>query len=158
MMLVISLDQYTKSLAIEFLLGKDTYSYFYDVFRLSYAENSGAFLSLGSGLPKVLRYFIFSGLVLVFLVGLAIHLISNLRSHPNYLAGLSLMLSGGISNLYDRLQYGGVVVDFMNLGFGTFRTGIFNVADIAIVIGVVIIAFSVNIKSQTSTISPMKVN
>ncbi|GAA5139441.1 signal peptidase II [Thalassotalea piscium] len=156
--LVISLDQYTKFLAIEFLSEKDTHNYFYDVFRLSYAENSGAFLSLGSGLPKELRYLIFSGLVVVFLVGLAIHLISNLRSHPNYLAGLTFILSGGVSNLYDRLQYGGVVVDFMNLGIGTFRTGIFNVADIAIIIGVVIITFSVNIKSQTSTISPMKVN
>ena len=63
MTLVISLDQYTKLLAIEFLSEKDIHSYFYDVFRLSYAENSGAFLSLGSGLSKELRYFIFSGLV-----------------------------------------------------------------------------------------------
>lgn len=143
MLLVISLDQYTKLLAIEFLSGKDTCSYFYDVFRLSYAENSGAFLSLGSGLPKVLRYFIFSGLVLVFLVGLAIHLMSNLRSHPNYLAGLSLILSGGISNLHDRIQYHGVVVDFMNIGVGSFRTGIFNVADIAILLGAILITFNV---------------
>ncbi|MGB1200731.1 MAG: signal peptidase II [Cognaticolwellia aestuarii] len=142
MIFVISLDQYTKLFAIEFLSGKDIHSNFHDVFRLSYAENSGAFLSLGSGLPKELRYFIFSGLVVVFLVGLAIHLVANLRSHLNYLAGLNLMLSGGISNLYDRLQYDGVVVDFINIGIGTFRTGIFNIADIAIVIGVIIVLYS----------------
>lgn len=29
----------------------------------------------------------------------------------------------------------GAVVDFLNIGFGSFRTGIFNIADIAIVVG-----------------------
>ena len=46
----------------------------------------------------------------------------------------SAILGGGISNIYDRLLYGGVI-DFMNMGFGSLRTGIFNIADICIMIG-----------------------
>ena len=47
-----------------------------------------------------------------------------------------------MSNLIDRLRYGGYVVDFLNVGIGSLRTGIFNVADMAIMAGVIIWAFS----------------
>jgi signal peptidase II len=47
-----------------------------------------------------------------------------------------LVLSGGFSNLYDRITNNGGVVDFMNMGIGGLRTGIFNVADMAIMAGV----------------------
>lgn len=47
----------------------------------------------------------------------------------------SLVLAGGLGNLLDRLIYDGRVIDFMNLGIGSLRTGIFNVADVCITIG-----------------------
>jgi signal peptidase II len=53
-----------------------------------------------------------------------------------------LIVGGGVSNLIDRLRYGGYVVDFLNVGIGSLRTGIFNVADMAIMAGVIIWAFS----------------
>ena len=43
----------------------------------------------------------------------------------------SLLIAGAI----DRLLFDGRVIDFMNLGIGGLRTGIFNVADVAIVAG-----------------------
>lgn len=136
---IVSLDQFTKSLATEFLLGKETISYCYDVFRLTFAENSGAFLSVGSNLSQELRQLIFIGLVAILLISLFVYLIINFSTHPNKFVGLILILSGGISNLYDRIQYHGVVVDFMNVGIGTYRTGIFNIADVSIVIGAFLI-------------------
>lgn len=48
--------------------------------------------------------------------------------------GLALAAGGGISNLADRVRYG-AVVDFLNVGIGPVRTGIFNVADMAILLG-----------------------
>jgi signal peptidase II len=45
-----------------------------------------------------------------------------------------LIIGGGLSNIYDRIV-AGKVVDFMNIGIGGLRTGIFNVADNAIMIG-----------------------
>ena len=57
------------------------------------------------------------------------------------LLGLALFWAGGASNLLDRLAFG-KVVDFINVGVGPVRTGIFNVADIAIMLGVSILALA----------------
>lgn len=54
--------------------------------------------------------------------------------------GLALFFAGGASNLIDRVAFGSVI-DFLNIGLGQFRTGIFNVADVAIVAGVAILLF-----------------
>ena len=45
--------------------------------------------------------------------------------------GFVLFLAGGLSNLTDRIAIGSVI-DFLNVGIGPLRTGIFNVADVAI--------------------------
>ena len=56
------------------------------------------------------------------------------------MVGLVLFLAGGASNLIDRVAFGSVI-DFLNIGLGPFRTGIFNVADVAIMAGVAILLF-----------------
>ena len=50
------------------------------------------------------------------------------------LLGVALFVAGGASNFPDRIIYG-MVIDFMNVGIGSLRTGIFNVADMAIMLG-----------------------
>ena len=45
-----------------------------------------------------------------------------------------LFFAGGVSNWVDRVAMG-TVIDFMNIGIGPFRTGIFNMADVAIMAG-----------------------
>jgi signal peptidase II len=50
---------------------------------------------------------------------------------------LSLIAGGGLSNLIDRIAYGGYVIDFLNIGLGGLRTGIFNIADVAIMVGAI---------------------
>ena len=50
------------------------------------------------------------------------------------LLGATLFVAGGASNLVDRITYG-TVIDFMNAGIGPLRTGVFNVADMAIMLG-----------------------
>ena len=60
-----------------------------------------------------------------------------LVSFPGF--ALALILSGGVGNLIDRVLRGGLVVDFMNVGIGTLRSGIFNVADLGIVGGLVLL-------------------
>ena len=57
------------------------------------------------------------------------------------LSGASLVLAGGASNWIDRLVRGSVI-DFMNVGIGRLRTGVFNVADVAIMAGVTCIVVS----------------
>ena len=60
---------------------------------------------------------------------------SPLRHLPPALFGLALVAAGSLSNFADRVAYGRVI-DFLNVGIGGLRTGIFNVADVAIMVGV----------------------
>ena len=52
-----------------------------------------------------------------------------------------MFAAGGASNWIDRVMHGSVI-DFMNVGIGPFRTGIFNVADMAIMLGTGIVVFA----------------
>ena len=56
---------------------------------------------------------------------------------PQFVFVLALSVAGGVSNLIDRVAAGGLVMDFLNLGIGRLRTGIFNVADMALTFGVI---------------------
>ena len=49
---------------------------------------------------------------------------------------MALVVGGGLGNLVDRVMREGAVVDFLNVGIGPVRTGIFNMADVFIVAGV----------------------
>jgi signal peptidase II len=51
------------------------------------------------------------------------------------------VIGGGISNLLDRLIQDGGVTDFLSVGFGEFRTGIFNLADVYILLGSFILGY-----------------
>ncbi len=62
----------------------------------------------------------------------------------------SLVLSGGLGNLVDRIINDGRVIDFMNIGIGSLRTGIFNVADVCITVGVVLLVFQALQRSRRS--------
>ena len=53
--------------------------------------------------------------------------------------GIALFVAGAASNGIDRVLHGSVV-DFLNVGIGPVRTGIFNVADVALLLGVAMVA------------------
>jgi signal peptidase II len=136
---LVAADHATKWLAIEFLKGRAPLIYLGDIFRLQYATNTGAFLSLGAGLPDAVRPYVLTGLNGLILLGVALFLIVKRHISTAVALALTLILAGGIGNMIDRIFRDGVVVDFMNLGipWGPFpvRTGIFNIADIAIMGG-----------------------
>lgn len=109
-------------------------SYLNDIFRLVYAENTGAFLSLGSGMNDNLRYWVLAVVPVLVLLYIFFHVLTAKNLHIVQQAAFGFILGGGLSNIYDRIMEGRVV-DFMNMGFGTLRTGIFNVADMSIMLG-----------------------
>jgi signal peptidase II len=135
MLATIGCDRVTKHFAAATLAEAPTRSFMADTIRLQYMENTGAFLNLGSDWPVEIRTVVFSGGSAVLLLAAAIITFRSRRS-GSAAAGLALFVAGGASNLVDRVAQGRVV-DFMNVGIGPVRTGIFNVADMAIMAGVV---------------------
>jgi signal peptidase II len=133
-------DQATKSMAQSHLTETDSWSFLGDAVRLQLAYNSGGFLGLGATLPAQWRVGLFSvGGALVLLVLLSYALFARAVSTP-VLVAFALLLAGGVGNLADRLMNGGLVIDFINIGLGPIRTGIFNVADIAVTAGVLVLS------------------
>ncbi len=128
-------DQTTKSIARSSLPESESFSFFFDTVRLQLVYNNGTFLSMGSFFPAKWRKRIFTvGVAILLLCALAYAFIAKPGS-SFMVSALALIFSGGLSNLLDRIAYGGSVADFINLGLGPVRTGIFNVADIAITVG-----------------------
>ncbi len=119
--------------------------YFYDNIQLlgkhltlTKVENSGAFLSLGANLPDFAKMLFLLALpVIALILGLVFLLFKS--DLPNQkLVGLCFIIGGGIGNLFDRWRYGSVT-DFLHIQVGIFQTGIFNLADVSIMVGAFII-------------------
>jgi signal peptidase II len=129
----IGCDRVTKHVATTTLAGAPTRSFMSDAVRLMYAENAGGFLGVGADLPLPARTIVFTiGTSLLLVAGIAAAVRLNLTGWP--LLGLGLASAGAASNLLDRIVRG-TVIDFLNLGIGPLRTGIFNIADVAVVVG-----------------------
>ncbi len=78
---------------------------------------------------------IFTGAVALLLLGLVFAALFARRLDRIRFIALTLVAGGGMSNLIDRLMFHGRVTDFLNVGLGSLRTGIFNVADMTILAG-----------------------
>lgn len=129
----IACDQATKHVAASSFTDVIPYSLVGGVVELLYSENPGAFLGLGSGLHHSTRFWLLTVGVGLLLLVFGAKLVRATRLPE--LIGWSLVIGGGLSNLIDRLMRDGRVIDFLRLGIGDHRTGIFNVADAAIVLG-----------------------
>ncbi|HET9196310.1 MAG TPA: signal peptidase II [Vicinamibacterales bacterium] len=134
----IGCDRVTKHVAATALSETSSRSFLADTIRLEYVENTGAFLGMGADWPPAVRTAIFGVGNAALLLGLVI--VAMRRRWPSRaLLGVGLCVAGGASNLVDRITYG-MVIDFMNVGIGPLRTGIFNVADVAIMLGAGVLA------------------
>ena len=132
-LLTIGCDHATKRVAASTLEGEPNRSYAGDVLRLGYTENTGGFLSLGARLPESARALVFQGGAGLLLLGVTVYGIRRLHAGEPAL-GIVLIAAGGWSNWIDRVMRGSVI-DFLNVGIGPLRTGVFNVADVAIMLG-----------------------
>lgn len=133
----IGCDRVTKNLAKTHLAHREAISYCHDTFRLEYAENTGAAMSLGADWPGPARFWLFNVFPVAMLLLLLAYLVQHARQlHWVQVSSLALIFAGGMGNLIDRIFNDSRVPDFMILGIDTIRTGIFNVADMCITFGV----------------------
>ncbi len=125
-----------------------------DFFRITYIENPGMAFGLNPGNSFKLWISVFSILASI---GIIIYLYLMKKERFTLRFSLALILGGAIGNLIDRLFYGifygyaplfyGKVVDFFDINFFHFtlfgktfdRWPIFNIADAAVTVGVLIL-------------------
>lgn len=150
LLLSVGCDQGTKRLATETLKSAPPRSHLSGMVQLRYAENPGAFLSLGAAIPEPHRTAVFRGGVGLFLLALAAWSLLRRDLKQLELAAYALFLGGGLSNWYDRMVNDGRVVDFMILRLGPLHTGVFNVADVAIMVGVGLLLLEVALQRAAS--------
>jgi signal peptidase II len=142
-LIFIGCDRATKDLAKSHLKDKEPVSWFHNTVRLEYVENTGAFLSFGDNWSRPVSLWLFSIIPLFFLSGFFVYALRR-SGRMNFIGMLpfTLIFSGGIGNIIDRILYDRHVTDFMNLGILNLRTGIFNFADVYVTTGIIILLFA----------------
>lgn len=128
-------DQATKHVAEARLDPFQPISLWSDLVRFELVPNVGGFLSLGQNLPETVRTALFSVLVPASLALICFWLLRDGQASGRMVAGLGLVAGGGVGNWLDRLAQG-AVTDFVSIGVGPLRTGIFNLADVLIFLGI----------------------
>jgi signal peptidase II len=134
--IVIALDRWTKqwaSLSLPFnhpvpLLG--------DYLRLTYTRNSGVAFGIGQGTG--FPYYVFSLVAIVVILWMFLR---GRAAGPVRQLALALILGGAIGNLVDRVT-SGEVVDFIEVGIPQWHWPVFNVADSAVTVGVILFALA----------------
>lgn len=138
----ISIDQFTKKWAVDTLKDEPPSFYMDRILRIDYAENTGAFLGTGSDLSSTMSLILLKILPLLVLLGITGYVFYTKAMPQLATIAFSLVLGGGFSNVTDRFLNNGAVVDFMNMGIGGLRTGIFNFADVFIMLGIFLLLLS----------------
>ncbi|MGW8256339.1 MAG: signal peptidase II [Thermoguttaceae bacterium] len=133
----IGCDQATKRIATRTLHGSAPKSLLADTIRFDFALNPGGFLSLGCNLPDNIRIWVFVAFNSCLMLALFTFLCLKRRIQFLLFVSLVFILAGGIGNLIDRVWNHGLVTDFINVGIGPVRSGVFNVADMAVTFGAI---------------------
>lgn len=130
---LITLDQYTKYLAVIHLKDKPAYNIISGVLELNYLENQGAAFGM---LPNQKVFFIFVAIVILSVVGYVLYKMPDKKKYTKLHFLFSLIVAGSIGNMIDRIRYD-YVVDFIY--FVRLNFPIFNVADIYVSLSAVIL-------------------
>jgi len=137
----IGCDRVTKDYAKQNLVVPQPRSYFHGTVQLQYEENPGGMMSIGAHLSESVRFLLLTVFVGVCLLMFLLFALANQRLRQAQIIGISMILGGGCGNLFDRLANDGMVIDFIILRAGQLHTGVFNVADVSILSGVVVLLF-----------------
>ena len=136
---ILVLDQWTKSLIIKKLLLYQKVEVIQGFFNILHVRNTGGAFGIFGGDKGGVGSILFVVVSLV-AIGVIAFLFVRIKEDEKTLAlSFSLILSGAIGNLIDRLRYG-EVIDFLDFYLSSTHWPTFNVADSAICIGIGLMA------------------
>ena len=131
-------DQVTKSMARKQIPDNERIEVIGERFILTKAENTGMMLGSGSNLDPTAKTIIVYILPTVMLTVLFFFTLFQTKLNHLMVFSLTFIIGGGFGNIIDRIRYGSVT-DFLHMDFGMVQTGIFNLADVSIMIGAILI-------------------
>lgn len=132
---ILSSDLYTKDLIQNNFLLYQPVPVFEGFMNITYVENPGAAFGIMADMDPTVRS-IFFGVVSVLAVTIVLYIYFKHPENSNLIRNASaLILGGAIGNMTDRIRYG-KVVDFIDIYWGQYHWPAFNIADMAISIGV----------------------
>ena len=138
---VIALDQFVKAKIISTMVPGETIPILQDIFHITYVLNPGAAFGI---LPNQRIFFLVAGGVLLILAAYFYPKINKKDTLSKF--GAISLVSGATANLIDRVQ-SGLVVDFLDCrGFP-----VFNIADVAIVVGMFFMVYVILFKMETES-------
>ena len=137
----IGCDQITKETAREEISKNEIIHVFNNNFILTKVENTGAALSLGENLTPKLKIVVLQIFPILAMGLMFFYIVRKKNISLLNLIAFSFIIGGGIGNIYDRILYNSVT-DFMYMNIGFFETGIFNMADVSVVVGTLLLLIS----------------
>jgi len=137
-LLLIFLDQVSKIWVVNHFLPSSSFPVIEGFFNITLIKNPGAAFGFLANASTTLRSFFFI-LISLLAIGLIIYYLSENRpKRMTVTVALSLILSGAVGNLIDRIR-SGAVIDFLDFYVGKYHWPAFNVADSVITIGAFLI-------------------
>ncbi len=137
-LLNISCDQISKNVVRQTIKPYERIEVFKDNFVLTKVENTGAAYSLGSDMAPILKILLLQVLPILVLLLLLRQILVKTNYSRETIIGFAFIIGGGIGNLFDRIVYGSVT-DFLILDLGIIKTEIFNLADVSIFLGSILV-------------------
>ena len=138
----IAIDQISKFIVRAEIAQNEIIELWGDTFIMTKVENSGAFLGMGSDLSPVLKWILLLILPVIVLGGVVYYILTNKSLDRLSLIAFCCIVGGGIANVFDRFVYGSVT-DFFHIDLGgIFRTGIFNLADMSVSFGMILLVIA----------------
>lgn len=135
----IAIDQITKLIVRAKIAQHEVIELIGDTLIMTKVENEGAFLGMGSDLGPTLKWILLLILPVIVLGGVVYYILTNKTLDKLSLIAFCCIIGGGIANVFDRFRYGSVT-DFFHIDLGgVFRTGIFNVADMSVSFGMILL-------------------
>lgn len=137
-LLNVGCDQISKKMVQNQVEKNDYIQLIKDNFILTHVENKGAMLGFGESFPPVIKIILLQILPVIVLLLLLINILRKEHLNRWLLIAFAFVIGGGIGNLIDRILHG-KVTDFFIIKLGFFKTGIFNMADVSVTTGVILI-------------------
>ncbi len=141
--LIIILDQVTKVIVEENLRVGEEIPVIANFFNITLVYNKGAAWGIGDNSTLLLSFIS----IIATIIALVFATKNDFKSKKMYSFALCLIIAGAYGNLYDRLYtvFGlkSGVVDFFEFIFGNYHFPVFNIADMSLVIGVIMLAIDI---------------